>query len=261
VFPNRIISKIAYKAGIPYRLGTNHVLHHWFYCNHLVNLGRRNSDLHESQLNLKLISGITGIGNFQLYDISKNYGLKAKEQLPDNISRLLDANKFKVILHPRSKGSAREWGLDNYSKLIELLPESQFQIFISGTRDESVPMRDFIEKYSTRVVNITGLLSLPEFIKFISITDALVAASTGPLHIASALGRLAIGLYAPMRPIHPGRWMPVGQNAFYFVVGKKCNKCRKSGICECIQLIKPENVAGLLQREAQKLKYAGINDN
>jgi heptosyltransferase III len=254
IFPNGKVSKLACKAGIPYRLGTSHVLHHWFYCSKLVNLGRRNSKLHESQLNLKLVSEITGINHFSLSEISKYYGFSATAGVHSEAFSLLDNTRFKVILHPKSKGSAREWGLDNYAQLISLLPKDRFQVFISGTKDEASRMQDFLDKYKGQIENITGLLTLPEFIKFISFSDALVAASTGPLHIASALGIMAIGLYAPMRPIHPGRWMPVGLKAQYLVIDKKCSKCRRSGVCECIQAISPQKVAALLHTETQKVK-------
>lgn len=252
VFPNSQISRIAYKAGIPYRLGTNHVFYHWLYCNRLVSLGRRNSKFHESQLNIELISKITGITQFPLCDVSKYYGMEAKANINSDIPDKMDKNRFKVILHPKSKGSAREWGLDNFSRLIELLPEHQFQIFISGTKDEASRMQDFLDKHKQRVVDITGMLTLPEFMKLISLSDALVAASTGPLHIASSLGIMAVGIYAPMRPIHPGRWMPVGDKAHYLVLDKKCSKCRKNGICECIQAVQPEKVAELLKAEVAK---------
>jgi ADP-heptose:LPS heptosyltransferase len=91
-------------------------------------------------------------------------------------------------------------------------------------------------------------MSLENFIKFIGLADGLVAASTGPLHIASALGKHAIGLYAPMRPIHPGRWSPIGINARALVINKNCSKCRNTGDCECIRAIEPEQVARLLMK-------------
>jgi ADP-heptose:LPS heptosyltransferase len=52
----------------------------------------------------------------------------------------------------------------------------------------------------------------------------LVAASTGPLHIASAVGIHAIGLYPSKRPMHPGRWMPLGGNASYLEDGNSGQK-------------------------------------
>ena len=69
-----------------------------------------------------------------------------------------------------------------------------------------------------------------------------MAASTGPLHIAAALGKVAVGLYAPMHPIHPGRWAPIGEKAGYLVLNKMCNDCRKSMDCKCIRDIQPLQV-------------------
>jgi ADP-heptose:LPS heptosyltransferase len=65
----------------------------------------------------------------------------------------------------------------------------------------------------------------------------MVAASTGPLHIASALGKKAIGIYSPKRPIHPGRWMPVGKDASYVVKDENCEKCKNKKDCDCIKEI------------------------
>jgi ADP-heptose:LPS heptosyltransferase len=56
-------------------------------------------------------------------------------------------------------------------------------------------------------------MTLTEFIGFINECDILLACSTGPLHIASILGKTAIGLYTKKRPMHPGRWSPIGQNS------------------------------------------------
>jgi len=87
---------------------------------------------------------------------------------------------------------------------------------------------------------IIGLIS------FINEIDGMVAASTGPLHIAAALGKYALGIYPPIKPMHPSRWAPLGKNADYLVINKNCNKCRKLDKCECIESIKPEDVKSKL---------------
>jgi len=51
----------------------------------------------------------------------------------------------------------------------------------------------------------------PEFVSFIAHADGMIAASTGPLHIAAAMNKIALGIYAPMRPIFPTRWAPLGK--------------------------------------------------
>ncbi|MFC7667381.1 glycosyltransferase family 9 protein [Hymenobacter humi] len=75
--------------------------------------------------------------------------------------------------------------------------------------------------------------------------DGLVAGSTGPLHLAAALGRHALGLYPPIRPMHPGRWAPLGPRAGFMVFDKpSCEDCRtEPAACRCIRAIEPVAVA------------------
>lgn len=249
VFPRREIALMARKAKIPYRLGTTNRLYHWGNCNKLVRLSRRKSELHEAQLNIKLASGITGIKNLDLPEIGKMYGLKDTAPLNDDLKALIDPARKNIILHPKSKGSAREWGVDNFMKLIELLPEDRYKIFVSGTREE----RELLDPSGifdhAKVTNICGLMSLGQFMSFIRACDSLVAASTGPLHLAAALGIRAVGIYPPIRPMHPGRWAPLGPKAGFLVKGKKCNDCSSGSKCTCMEEIEPVSVKKLLEEE------------
>ncbi len=254
VFPVKDIQKLAKTAKIPLRIGTSHRWFSWLYCNKFVHYSRKNSDLHESQLNLKLLKPLGIKKEFPLSEISSFYGLTKLTTAPRHHGtmsevggqRSQDRDVFNLILHPKSKGSAREWGLDNYSKLIDLLPEDKFRIFITGTQEEGALMKDFLYQHRNRVTDMTGKLSLAELLSFINSCDGLVAASTGPLHMAAALGKRAVGIYAPMRPIFPQRWAPLGTNSTYLVLDKKCDDCRKTGDCECIRAITPEQVVGKL---------------
>lgn len=242
VFPNKIIARLAKKAGIPIRIGTNHRLYHITTCNRRINLGRKNSDLHEAQLNLKLLSPLTIKQDYNLSEIPDLYGYNNFGELNKNLEELLSKKRTNLILHPKSKGSAREWGLDNFAKLIDILPEDKFKIFITGTQEEGNLMKDFLTKNQDKIVDLTGKLTLDELITFISRADTLIATSTGPLHIAAATGINAIGIFAPIRPIHPGRWKALGKNADYLVIDKKCNDCKNGGACSCITSISAEQI-------------------
>jgi len=198
--------------------------------------------LHEAQLNLKLLKGLGIEAEYALPELNQYAGFAPVHALSAEWSGLLAPDKFNLILHPRSRGSAREWGLENFEKLINLLPDSRFRIFVSGTREEGEGMREFLQG-NPRIHDLTGKMSLDQLISFIAASSGLVAASTGPLHIASALGKKAIGIFAPMRPIHPGRWAPIGTQACFLVKNEECSDCRKSGNCHCIREITPEQVA------------------
>ncbi len=245
VFPQKQIAQAAKKSKIGVRVGTTNRLFHWWTCNKLIRLSRKNSDLHEAKLNLKLLEFLDIPTDVKLEEIKDYYGFSKAQTLSEEWMKLIDKTKTNVILHPKSKGSAREWGLDNFSELISSLPENDFKIFITGTKDEGEQAKLLLVKHKN-VTDLTGKLSLKQFISFINNADALVAASTGPLHIASALGKKAIGLFAPMRPIHPGRWMPLGKDAHFAVLDKECSDCRKSKDCHCIREIKSKQIVDLL---------------
>ncbi len=242
VFPDKKLCRDVKKAGIKNRVGTSHRTFHWTTCNKLVSFTRKGSDLHEAQLNCKLLSPF-GIDVPELSEIKNYYGFRQPLE-PDKIMHLLDSKRKNIVLHPKSKGSAREWGLDNFDQLIQLLPIEQYKIFISGTTEEGKLMSDFLKKNREKITDLTGKFSLDELIAFLAKTDAIIAASTGPLHIAAALGTLAIGIYPPIRPMHPGRWAPIGNNTEVFVKAiDDCNDCRKNMDCHCIREITATRVA------------------
>ncbi len=248
VLPKKEIAQLAKKAGIPLRVGTTNRLYHWFTCNQLMLVSRKNSNLHEAQLNLKLLRFLNITESVSLNQICNYYGFTKIPTLNAEYLEWIDKTKTNVILHPKSKGSAKEWGVDNFEKLITLLPHDKFKVFISGTEQDGTSMHDFLNK-NTNAVNLTGRLSLQQFIAFIYHADALVAASTGPLHIAAALNKNAIGLFSPKRPIHPGRWMPLGENAHAVVFDKNCKRCDKKLDCNCIIQIEPKQIVDLLQHK------------
>jgi len=252
VFPRYEIARLAAKAKIPVRLGTSRRVYHLLYCNMKVNIPRRGSDLHEAQLNLKLLVPLGAKENYPLSDIPNYYGLTNIEDLRDDLKVLMSGKRTNLILHPKTKGSAREWGVDNFARLVELLPVEAYKIFITGTEKEGSAIKEFLKKYAKRIVDLTGKMDLKELISFINAADGLVAASTGPLHIASALNKYALGLYAPMRPIHAGRWAPVGTKADCLVIDKDCDDCRKSLECRCIKSITPVDVFNRIKSALEK---------
>jgi heptosyltransferase III len=248
VFPDKRIASLAKRAGLAQRIGTTNRLYHWLTCNRLVRLSRKNSDLHEAQLNLKLLVPLGAKPLYTLDEIGGHYGLTRLPPLPESVAALPDPKRFNLVLHPKSRGSAREWGLENFSELIRLLPQDRFKIFISGTAAEGGLMESLFRDHPS-VTDLTGRLSLGELIAFLASIDGLVAASTGPLHLAAALGIHALGIYPPIRPMHPGRWGPVGPRAKFFVKNIDCAACRKTSDCTCIRGIPPIEVKDYLVRQ------------
>jgi ADP-heptose:LPS heptosyltransferase len=247
VFPDRRIARLAKRAGIRQRIGTTNRIYHWLTCNRLVRLSRKNSPFHEAQLNLKLLVPLDAKELYTLEEIGGYYGLSRLVTLPSGVATLPDPERFNLVLHPKSRGSAREWGLENFSELIGLLPPDRFKIFITGTAAEGELIKPLLKDHPG-LVDLTGQLSLGELMAFLARVDGLVAASTGPLHLAAALGIHALGIYPPIRPMHPGRWAPVGPRAVVFVKEEACEACRKTAECACMREINARRLVDYLWR-------------
>lgn len=212
VFPNKKLAQLAKSAKIEYRIGTSHRLYHLLTCNIRPNFTRKNSNLHESQLNFELFKSF-GVKNIPTLDeiIENSTSFASKSELNPFLIDVLHTSKKKVILHTKSQGSAVEWPIKNYIELAQKIAEKDIIVYFSGTEKEGQLFRDYLPD-NENIIDISGKSSLGEFITFINSCDTLVACSTGPLHIAATLGKKAIGLYTNLRPIHPGRWAPLGKN-------------------------------------------------
>ncbi|MBS1664274.1 MAG: glycosyltransferase family 9 protein [Bacteroidetes bacterium] len=241
VLPRPEIARMAWKAGIKQRIGTTNRLYHWWYCNKLVGLSRKNSPYHEAQLNLRLLRPLGAQELYDIQEIGGYYGLSRLAPLPGQIEEELDRSRFNLILHPKSRGHGREWGLDYYIQLIGLLPPDRFKVFITGTSAEGAQLESLFAACPS-VTDMTGRMTLSQFITFISKADGLLASGTGPLHLAAALGIHALGIFPPLRPIHPGRWAPIGPKAKALVKDIDCRACTKTMDCACIRDILPAHV-------------------
>lgn len=218
VYPRKEIAALAKSAGIKLRIGTTNRVFHWLTCNKLVKLSRKKSLLHEAQLNIVLLQGL---GITEIPDVAKlpgYYDFKPKGKLRKEFSDLFEHDKCNLIIHPKSHGSGREWSLQRFSELIGLLPPEKFKIFISGSEREKALLKNWIGGLPDTVVDMTGTMPLEQLVKFIAKADGMLAAGTGPLHIAAETGIHTLGLFPSIGSIHARRWGPVGKKAEYIQV-------------------------------------------
>lgn len=241
VFPKKELAKLFKKAKVPTRIGTSHRLFHLNTCNIRPNFTRKKSPLHESQLNFELLRpfGLKEIPTFeQVSKLTYLFSIEA-QNLPEEFQALLD-KKF-VILHPKSQGSAREWPIEKYIELASKLIVNGYEVVFTGTESEGKQFRQLLPE-DIRCHDSTGQLSIDQLIWLIKNASALVACSTGPLHIAGFLHVKTIGLFSTRIPIHPGRWKPLGDHSTVIVFDANCEKCKAKKACDCISEIPVDTV-------------------
>ena len=245
--PDKRLAYAAKKAKIQNRIGTQRRYFNWFSCNRWVYLRKKNSPLHEAQLNFKLLRplGIDYIPDRK--EIPGLYGITPP--LRENITKRLSQTQFNIILHPKSNGHGREWPITHYSHLARLLCSyPDIHLWVTGSQEEGA----WIELHAPELIkmphvtSVCGQWTLEELTAFIYKADGLVASGTGPLHIAAALGKPTLGLFPPCPPIHPERWAPLGTQAQFLCQASSCSKCIKATTCVCMDKITPIAVTDII---------------
>lgn len=251
IMPDRDLARVVSKSKINVRIGTVRRPYHVRYCNKLIWASRSHGDKHEIQFTTRMLSpfGIETYRDVGFY--ADKIKLTAKPCCPKKYLDAIDNNKFAVILHPGSNGHAKEWPISCMKKLIETLDPDQYQVFISGLASEKEKfLHELVEPY-THVTSIMGELSLLEFADFIMHADALIASSTGPLHLSSLLGQNTIGLFPDIGHLDVTRWGALGKNTINITTPLVCDVCRSYKVishgqsdpnCTCMNAITAEDV-------------------
>ena len=211
-FPRKEVVIAAHTARIPVTVGTARRWHSLLRVTHRTWFSRKNSMLHEAALNLKLLEPLGIHPSLDPQVFGGWVGMNTPKALTSQAHEFL-ANPKTLILHPLSHGSAVEWPIERFAELASRMADAGWSVGITATAAERERLGDRLPWH--RVTDFGGQLNLEQLMALIGHSTALVAGSTGPLHLAAALGIHAIGLYAPVRPIFATRWMPIGPNAAY----------------------------------------------
>jgi ADP-heptose:LPS heptosyltransferase len=262
-FPRAAVARAAWRAGVPLRIGTSRRWYHWPTCNRLEPLVRRDSPWHEAQLNVRLARSLLPRVDLALPELVPYGRLTPRTAPPADVAPLLAADRFVLVVHPRSAGSAREWPLDAWGTLIAALPAERFRVLVTGSAAEGEGMAGWLRALPAHAHDLTGRLTLAELVAVLAAAGGVIAASTGPVHLAAAAGTRALGLFSPVRPVHPGRWAPLGPRAEVLVAPSACTACAdpaaaaRGDRCTCMTAITPATVRSRVEAWAAEPAAGG----
>jgi ADP-heptose:LPS heptosyltransferase len=89
---------------------------------------------------------------------------------------------------------------------------------------------------------------------------AFVSNSTGPMHLAAALGTPVVAFYPPIRPCRPERWGPYGQRARVLMSQQEeCDRCPGADgtACACMRAIPVDTALARVTEAAAERLSAG----
>jgi heptosyltransferase-3 len=250
---SRVTAKAAHQAGIPVRIGSLFRFYNLGLCTHLVAMSRSFFGLNKRLLDLQYLLPM-GIKIHDLQAVPNLYQFAPPPLGPDfpgNHPDHFAQGRHTIILSPSLiTAQSHQWPLESYTRLIRTLDPRKFHWFICGVPGDRENLLQFLELHSLdfNVTDLVGHLSLTEFMSFIRCCDGMVAGSTGPLHLAAALGIHTLGLFQSRRT-DIKRWHPVGRSTTIIYSDVRCLGERRTGAgsqrlpCPCIVAIKSDTVA------------------
>lgn len=206
LLPNERLNWILFFSGIPNRIGVGHKLYQFLSFSKFVDRKKYIPLRHEADYCLDMIRKI----GIQPKTLGPEIFLTTDEiNQRDKIKKQFAPNGQKIIgINTTSGRSSPNMKVEEYRKLIELLTEEKnIRLVVTDNNppDEIKNIRNVIYP------NIC--LSLRESIINFSTLDALVSASTGPMHICTALKVPTISLFCPLPACSPKLWGPLGNKS------------------------------------------------
>ncbi len=247
-------ARLVRRSRIPLRIGP------WvrpldpLYFSHPLRQRRSRGEKNEAAYNLDLLAPL-GVDTSHLPPPFVAVREETKREAESCLSGLFDGiGRNKLIgVHPGMGGSALNWPEDRWRELVEILAaRGNVRILLTGSDTE----RGLLERVGQgcgEQVRLAAGLPLELFIGVLGRLSAFCAPSTGPLHLAAALGVSTAGIYSPVRAHHPRRWGPLGPRARVFLPPVDCTAelaCRDNcGDSPCMGLIEAQAVARCLLEE------------
>jgi len=198
----------------------------------------------------------TGKKLFKDIELDKNLKLYIKEEAKNKISGMLD-KKGKVVafnmgVSPTRQG--RRWPQQSWAKLAKMFVENcDAEIVLTGSTEDK-EFSEALLSVSSKVRSFCGKLSIEENTALLSLCDLVISGDTGPLHIATAVGTPAIGLYGAAPVSRTG---PYGENCRALFSQRSCVPCNRRK-CKyiknnelytpCMEDIKPREVFDTAQK-------------
>jgi len=137
---------------------------------------------------VKLIGATTTATEPQLAILEKD-----KEEVRGFMSQL--GNKKYAVLHPVAMDVRRMWPIENYAKLANELQQNGVDVVFTGATEDSPAIDHIISDMNYSAINACGLFSVGGLAALLSQASVMIAADTGPLHLARAVNTPTIGFY------------------------------------------------------------------
>jgi heptosyltransferase III len=202
--PDRAWAARAFAARVKRRIGTRHRWQSLFF-NERVSVRRRDSGRHEAECNLQVAAPLGVAPTVPPVRLTVPDRCRLSARIVLSGCGLSPGAPY-VAVHPGSHSSAPNWPAGHYAGLVQRLSELGKHVLVTGGTRERELVHDVAGALG-HAVDPTDLGTLAAVLQGAS---TVVSGSTGPMHLAAALGVPVVALFSSRSPHAPSRWGPLG---------------------------------------------------
>jgi heptosyltransferase-3 len=251
-YPRFKLALAARLAGIPVRVGT---AYRWYsrLFTHRIRVHRRRNRWHEADLNAEMLSAF-GLGG------GPDGEGPAAPAIPDSARLEIETtwreqgipSRYSVV-HTGGMGSALNAGTEYYGAIVREMEEGFAPVVLTGTPVEGDRLAVVAAAGGLAPSRIVMPRGLRELEAVLAGAAGVVGPSTGPLHLAAALGVPTVSLFSPIDSQQPRRWRPLGGRATVLTPHPSlCATCvgAKCPLFNCVERTPPGAVIARLRELA-----------
>jgi len=199
---------------------------------------------------LRQTLGIAGDADDYALDIHEPYRVRMREWLAAHRKR--PREKLLVLAPAAAYGPAKEWPLEHYAALIDVLAERHgAECVLIGAPAEREKCERIASASRNGAIVAAGEVNVGEVMALLSLAEGFAGNDSGSMHLAGAIGIPTVGIFGSTSPTRTG---PLGPRTKIIYHQIECSPCLartcKFGHYRCLTQISAEEVARSLEELA-----------
>ncbi len=138
-------------------------------------------------------------------------------------------------VHPGSVWGTKRWPAEGYANVVRRAVDAGAQVLVFGGPGEEAMAHAVVEQSGvrdmSRLINVSGVLSLPQLAAYLGMLDCYVTNDSGPMHLAWAQRTPVTAIFGPT--VRSLGFFPRGDASSVVEVDVPCRPCGLHGPQEC----------------------------
>jgi heptosyltransferase-3 len=203
----------AFLAGIRYRVGPYSRFYSWALFNRGVRQRRSRVEMHEADYNLQLLRRIGVRTRTRTLPTAVSVSDEARRWASEFLGAQDVSGGARIAVNPGMGGSALNWPEGHWLELLRALVREGRPVLVTGGPVERELLGRLREGLGADAARALWYSAAPgddvdRLAALFERCAVVVAPSTGPLHVAVALGRPTVSFFPPIRVQSALRWGP-----------------------------------------------------